>query len=69
MPKGRKVIKTANSIKKVNVKRKLRIGTRKNGVGANTMSNERLREVLEDTNKTRYHGKARTVLNARGVKV
>lgn len=69
MPKNRRVIKTASSIKKVNVKRKLRIGTRKSGIAANTMTNEKLKEVLKDTNKTRYHTKVRTVLNARGAQV
>ena len=69
MPKGRKVIKTANSVKKVNVKRKLRIGTRKSGTAANMMSTEALKEVLNTDSKSKWHKNARTVLSQRGVKI
>lgn len=67
MPKGRKTIKTANTAKKVNNQRRMRIGTRKAGVAAHGLSNDKLQEVLADENKTRYHTKARTVLLSRGV--
>ena len=67
MPKGRKIIKTDGRVKKVYIQSKLRIGTRKSGTGANTMTNTALLEVMKDEGKTRHHGKARTVLNARGV--
>lgn len=67
MPKGRKIVKTNNSIKKVNVKRSLRIGTRKAGVSANTLSSTKLLESLKDTNKKKWHASARTVLTNRGV--
>jgi len=66
MPKGRKVVKTASSVKKVNVQRKHRIGTRKAGVGANTMSTESLQEVLKSSNKSKWKSSAQRVLTARG---
>lgn len=67
MPKNRKVIKTQTTIKKVNVKNKLRIGTRKTGTTACGMTNQKLREVLKDDNKRKWHQNARVVLKQRGL--
>ena len=69
MPKGRKVVKTDGRTQKFNVKRKLRIGTRKSGQSAFQMTTEALKTVLERSDQKRYHNKARAALAMRGVAV
>jgi RNA:NAD 2'-phosphotransferase (TPT1/KptA family) len=69
MPKGRRVEKRGNAIHKFNVQRKFRIGTRKAGRAAHSMTTEALKEILEKADQKRYHQKARTVLAMRGVTV
>lgn len=69
MPKGRKIIKGSTSAKKVTNRRAPRIGTRKAGVAAHSMSTVALQEVLSNEDKSRYHMKARSVLVSRGVTV
>lgn len=49
--------------------RKLKIGGRKGGKPANSLSNADLQAVLENEDKKRYHKNARTVLVNRGVAV
>ena len=66
MPKGRKLIKVDNRVIKLHNRRSQRIGTRKNGVAANTLTNDALREILNDTSKCRHHSKAIVVLKNRG---
>lgn len=67
MPKARKVVKNGNAIHKFNVKRKMRIGTRKAGTSAYRMSTEALKAVLEKFDMRRWHDNARAVLASRGV--
>lgn len=70
MPKNVSTTKTASG---ATVKRrpyhKFRIGTRKSGKSALMMSNDELKDVLNDKNKKRYHSKAAQVLKARGIEV
>lgn len=47
--------------------RKFKIGTRKSGKSAHTMSNDDLLEVLGDASKSRYHQNSREVLSSRGI--
>lgn len=67
MPKSTKVTKKDGVIHRQKVAMKLRIGTRKNGKSAIAMSNEELLAVLEVSDKSKWHHKARTVLATRGV--
>ena len=46
---------------------KFRIGNCKGGVSGHSLSTEKLKEVLEDSNKKRWHINARTVLASRGI--
>jgi len=69
MPKARKVVKNGNAIHKFNVRRKLRIGTRKTGVSAFSMATQALKDVLDNVNQKRYHSNARAALATRGVTV
>jgi len=64
MPKQRSKLATrANRIMKT---AKFRIGNVKGGVGAHSLSTEKLEEILGDSNKKRWHGNAIKVLVARG---
>jgi len=67
MPKGRKITKVGNYIKRQNVQRKFRIGTRKAGKPAHEMTTDDLKAVLERESDKRYHNKVRAVLALRGV--
>lgn len=67
MPKNRNVVKKDGVTHRYNVASKFRIGNRKTGKAANTMSNEALQAVLDSKGKARYHANARTVLATRGV--
>ncbi len=69
MPKNRNVVKKDGVVHKYKVASKMRIGTRKSGKSANLMSNEDLMSVLSSKDMARHHGKARTVLFNRGVRV
>ncbi len=67
MPKNRKIYKKENRTIVENVASKLRIGNRKTGVSAMLLSISALKEVLGNTDKKRYHSKARNALQLRGV--
>ncbi len=67
MPKSTKVTKIDGVIRRQKVPMKLRIGTRKSGKSAIAMSNEELQAVLESNDKRKWHYRARSVLEARGV--
>lgn len=69
MPKSRKVVKEAGVIKRLNVPHKFKIGTRKNGVAAHTMTTEKLQELLGREDQKRYRHKILAVLELRGVEV
>ena len=69
MPKNRKIIKTPKGITRINEPRKLLIGTRKSGKSAQIMSNDELKAVLNNKNQAKYHNKAATVLQNRGVEI
>jgi len=66
MPKSTKVTKKDGVIYRQKVPTRLRIGTRKSGKSAISMSNDDLRSVLESANQRKWHQNARTVLAARG---
>ena len=65
MPKNTKVTKIDGISHRQKVQSKLRIGTRKSGQSAITMSNAELQAVLESKDKRKWHHKARTVLAMR----
>ncbi len=67
MPKHRKTTKHDGQVFKFNTPKKFRIGTRKNGVAAHTMSTPALQEVLASKDKAKFHHNARTVLKLRGI--
>jgi len=69
MPKRVRARKVDNRIIRTNLPHKFRIGTRKSGTSAVTMSTEDLKTVLETAGKGRWHQNARTVLATRGVTV
>lgn len=70
MPKNRTKKKNENgAIIVTRPNPKFRIGSRKGGKSALLMSNDELIAVLDDSNKKRYHAKARTVLANRGVTI
>lgn len=65
MPKGRKIVKTNTTVKKLNNKRSQLIGTRKSGVSAHSMTTQALQDVLTDTSKTKWRNTAANVLRTR----
>ena len=67
MPKNNKVTKTGNGLHKQKVSATFRIGTRKSGKSAHTMTNDALLAVLENKSQAKYHNDARAVLSLRGV--
>ncbi len=67
MPKSTKVTKKDGVIHRQKVSMKMRIGPRKSGTSALAMSTEELLAVLEVSDKSKWHQKARTVLVSRGV--
>ena len=69
MPKNNKVTKVDNVLKKQKVAAKLRIGTRKTGRSAHTMTTDALLAVLTNKDQSKGHQAARTVLRHRGVTV
>ena len=62
MPKSNKVVKHDGRQFKQKVATKFKIGNRKTGTAANLMSTSQLQAVLEDTNRKKFHNKARQVL-------
>jgi hypothetical protein len=62
----RKRIHTKNQNWNKNVKRKFRIGNRKGGVSALTMSTKALLVILSDESKAKYHNNAAAALMYRG---
>jgi len=69
MPKMRKRTKKGQVVKKENVKRKFRIGTRKSGLAAEQMSTTDLIAVLANESKTKYHKNAAIVLRTRPISI
>lgn len=67
MPKDIVKTKKDNRIFRFKPPRKFKIGGRKGGVSAYTMSSDDLIAVLKNPGKSRYHTNARTVLSSRGV--
>lgn len=67
MPKNRKVTKLNGIVKVSKVSAKHRIGTRKAGVSANYMSNEKLIDIVNKNDITRDRDNAIHVLLKRGV--
>ena len=67
MPKNTKVIKIDGITHRQKVQTKLRIGARKSGQSAITMSNAELQAVLESKDKRKWHQRARTVLAQRAM--
>ena len=67
MPKLRKRAKGQQRSSAINVRRKLRVGTRKDGVSALQMTTEALKTALTEDNKKRWHSNIVTVLNMRGI--
>ena len=65
MPKTRKVEKKNGKAFKTVLPMKLRIGPRKGGKSAFSMTTEELEAVLADSKKKKYHNKARTALSKR----
>ena len=65
MPKSNKVIKKDGRHFTQKVATKFKIGNRKTGTAANLMSTAQLEAVLEDSNRKKYHNKARQVLATR----
>jgi len=52
---------------KVAIRAKFRIGNAKGGIGAHSMTNEALLNLLTDDNKKKYRNNAKRVLAARGL--
>lgn len=69
MPKRIRTKKVDGRIIRTILPHKFRIGTRKGGTSAVTMSTAELKTVLETSGKGRWHQNARTVLATRGVTV
>lgn len=69
MPKDIIVIKKDGRTFRNHPGRKLKIGGRKGGKSAHSMSTADLNAVLVNASQKRYHQNARTVLAARGVAV
>ena len=65
MPKSRKSDKRDGRVFKSNVPTKFKIGNRKTGKSAMLMSVKELEAVLEDSNKKKFHNKARAALALR----
>ena len=66
MPKRVKVTKVEGRVIRSNDPAKFRIGNRKSGVSANTMSTEQLISVVTGSNHAKDIKNAQTVLNNRG---
>jgi len=69
MPKRVKVSKVGNRTVRQNQPHKFRIGNRKGGQSALTMTIVALKDILAGTKNKRDHQNARTVLAMRGVGV
>ena len=67
MPKSKKTTKVDGRTIQHKNPMKLRIGTRKAGKSAITMTTAELQAVLENKDKRKWHNNARTVLQTRGV--
>jgi hypothetical protein len=67
MPKNRKAIKTSQAIVMVNTPNKFRIGTRKAGKSAHTMSNKELKAILKNVDMKNSYSNAVAVLKLRGL--
>jgi len=65
MPKSRKKVKDGNRIITSIVPTKFRVGNRKSGVSAHTMSTSSLVAALEDKNKSKYRNSINAVLATR----
>ena len=69
MPKVRKIVSKGQTKAKVNVQRKHRIGTRKNGKAAEQMSTTDLIAVLGNDNLKKWHKNAAKVLRTRPINI
>jgi len=69
MPKMKRRAKGARASSATVIRSKFRIGTRKGGKSALQMSSDDLKAVLNDTNKTKFHSNAISVLRMRGIEV
>lgn len=67
MPKNSKTNKHDGRLFKSKVPATHRIGTRKSGKSAHTMTNDALKAVLTNKAQTKFHQAARAVLTLRGV--
>ena len=65
MPKSRKKVKEGNRITTLVVPTKFRVGNRKSGVSAHSMSTAALVAALEDKNKSKYRNSINAVLATR----
>ncbi len=65
MSKSTKVIKVGNVLTTIKVPTKLRIGGRKSGKSAHSMSNVQLNAICNDRQQRRWHYAAKTVLASR----
>ena len=65
MPKSNKIVKRDGRQYKEKASTKFKIGNRKTGTSANLMSVAALEAVLKDSNRKKFHGKARQVLAMR----
>jgi len=66
MPKNNKIIKENGRTRKVKVSRKLRVGSRKSGVSAHSLSNEQLLQSLLNRDLIKQHPHINKVLQLRG---
>ena len=67
MPKNKKISKINGIVKVSKIARKHRIGTRKSGVSANSMTENKLKDVISNTDITRDRDNAIYVLKQRGI--
>ena len=65
MPKSNKTVKHDGRQFQQKVCTKFKIGNRKTGISASLMSSSDLQKVIEDSNRKKFHNKARQVLALR----
>lgn len=66
MPKNRKAVKISQAMILINEPRKFRVGGRKGGKSAHTMSSNELYGILKNVDRKRDHSNASAVLRLRG---
>ena len=65
MPKNNKIVKEDGRTRKVKTPRKLRIGSRKSGMSAHSLSTEQLLKSFQDNNMIKHRAKISKVLQSR----